>query len=447
MIEKGGSTMNFLNLIVFIVQIILAIRALRIFYKNPLDFSAIFILLYIVFYTPAYWDYFLKLNMFSNEFLNYFRITGSYSTVTKYNLISVGIMLAFELGYSLKRNVKRKVVAPYVMNSQNYYLLMNILFFVWLIITVIGFINYGGSIKLFFSPARKTIYSSGYLISLVVIIPTTLLTLKVIRDLEINKKKNITTFFFILILILTQMSLGQRREIINGVIYITLLLMYANLAKMKDIISNLRLKIARKKIVLLGIMVSVLVPTLWWGRTYSTQLQRGVTKVIMPWEIRGWFELLFGSSTTGFQTTLILDQFAKAYGDFWLHSIFFMLSIPIPRFIFPNKPMTITKTLQHTLGLEGNLSLFYINDMFFNFGIFCFIVSFLFGLALSHYYNSRLKSNLLIGKIGALILLAQITLLFKNGFAQYLIMILQYSIVINLALKFVTKRRKVSKLN
>lgn len=432
------------NMIVFFLQIGLLIRSVYYFKKNPLDFSAIFYFLYILFYALAHWDYLIGLNLFSNAFLEYFELTPSISSVTYYGLMSILIMVCFEAGYSFKRHTKGIIYPEFHIKEFNYKILQLTLMITWAFLTFRAFVGYGGSLELFFSPARKTIYTSGYEISMVVIIPTTLLTMSIIRGIENRKKYIFQNIIFCIILILTQMSLGQRREIVNGVVYISLLMLMASIYTHGNYFSRLITKKIRRTLTRLATLVAFLVPSLWWWRTYSTQVQRGVEEIVMPWQIRGWFELLFGSSTTGFQTTLILDNFIETFRPFWLHSVFFMSSIIIPRSIMPSKPMSITKTMQFIFGVEGNLSLFYINDMYFNFGVFSFFVSFLFGYAFSNFYNSRLRSVHFVPKVFSVLLLAQIILLFKNGFAQYTIMIVQYFLVFYLSLQFIIKRHKIT---
>lgn len=436
--------MLIINVLVFILQFFLLIWAIKIFIHNPLDFSALFIFLYIVFYASAYWDYFFGLGLYSNSLLEHFNVEPNNETVSIFNFYSTFIMIAFEFGYSLKRRSKsiKRINYNYTIKDINFKILSCFMILIWLFITFIGFRNYGGSIKMFFSPARKTIYTSGYLISLVVIIPTVLLSINVINN-QIKNKSNISSIIFIIMLIATQMSLGQRREIINGIIFIFLLNLTVSYTKIKKYTMKLYTNFMRKKILFLGIFVSILIPLLWWGRTYFTQIQRGDANIIMPWQLRGWFELLFGSSTTGFQTTLIIDNFKSNFGLKWLHSILFIISIAIPRSVFPNKPMTITKTIQFALNDGGNMSLFYINDVYFNFGVLSIIMSFFIGMLISYLYNVSYNSNKLHEKVFSLIMLSQIILLFKNGFAQYFIMIFQYFLVLRLSLKFILKRNRI----
>ena len=433
---------HILNLLIVLVQLALLFRAIRIFNKNPLDFGALFIFIYIIFYALAMWDNLLNLNLLNNEFFKYYRVFPSDVQKLKFNAITTGIMLFFEIGYSLKRRTKGYHIKAYNISQFRYKLVQLILVFLWIVITYYGYQNYGGSLRLFFSPARKTIYTSGYLLSIVVILPTTLVALSLIKHSGLKKRNLFGFSLFCIMMLMTQMSLGQRREIINGLIFIVVMIFVTN--PKLDWISNIKAnKKLRKKLILLGIFVAVLIPLLWYARTYTTQIQRGETKIIMPWEIRGWFELLFGSSTTGFQTTFIIEEFTKENGPFWLHSVIFMFTSFIPRALFPAKLMTITKTMQFSYGIEGNMSLFYVNDIYFNFGIFSFIMSFLFGYFVSYFYNMFIKSKNLFIKAFGVILLAQIILLFKNGFAQYLIMITQYYLVFGLTFLFIRKKNSI----
>lgn len=434
--------MSFVNLIVLIIQFILLIRACRIFYKNPLDFGAIFLLFYLIFYAPGYWNYLYDLGLYTNSFFQYFGVSTDISIITRFNLISTLIMVSFEFGYSLSRRKRSKDKEfDYKYIHKNYRIAMLTLLSVWFLIIVDAFINYGGSLFLFFSPARKNAYTSGYATSLVVIIPTILLTLKVLKNIAQNKKTNKTIWVYVILLLLSSISLGQRREMIYASVYIAILLVLANFNKVKQGVDFFKTFKFRVKVIRLGIVTSVLVPTLWWARTYFTQVQRGDANIILPWKLRGWFELLFGSSSTGFQSTIVLDSFDKLYGIPYLHSLMLMLTIPIPRSILPSKPVTIPKLMQFTLNDTGNISLFYINDIYFNFGLFCLIASFIFGYTISYFYNRSLKSKNLVNKIPAIVLISQIILLFKNGFAQYCILLFLYLFLYFLMRRFVFPRK------
>lgn len=431
---------DILILVIAFLELVLVLRTLIIFYKNPLDFGAIFQLLFLVFFVPAFWNYTFDLNLFVYEFFNYYEVFPTQEEVLYYHITTLIIMWAFEFGYSMQRYTKVKVSDRTETSKLKGQIVQIILFSIWTGITLYGFSGYNGNLIMFFSPARKTIYTSGYLISIVVIIPATLIYLNRFVRQSSKTTSTILLIVYSFALILTQMSLGQRREIINGLVYIVLILM---LSSKKLVSSSSSFKINRtmkRRVVFLGLFVAALIPILWYARTYSTQLQRG-GDIIMPWQIRGWFELLFGSSTTGFETSFIVSDFTEQYGSFTLHSVIFMATIFIPRAIFPNKYMSITKTMQFTFGIEGNMSIFFVNEIFFNFSYFGFIVSFLFGYYISKFYNKRIRSNQINQSVYAIVLLSQVILLFKNGFAQYIIMIVLYFISLY-SVTFIVKNTK-----
>lgn len=406
--------------ILIIMQIALLTCAIKEFIKNPYNFVAIFYLLYFVFYALPGIDYYYDFGLFGKELLD-MTILATTEKIVFYNIISFLIVAMFYYGYIQKSNIKnnKQIDYKYDLNISNYYIIRNILIIAIMIIIMQSLINYSGNIFLFFSLSRKSdIYSSEYIRIMSNYIPLILFIIKVQKDLIIFKKIKKNVIFNILLIFLMSISSGQRRQIITNLIFITITIISSKYHKL-----NLKsfMKKSRSKIIMLGIISIILIPLLWWGRTYSTQLQRGDTITIMPWERRGGVELIFGSSSTGFKTMLLMDRYKEITNLNYGYPIKFFLSTPIPRTLYNDKPKMLVELIEEYFSLKGNPSMFYINELYMSFGIFSIIFSFILGRVMATCYVSNICSDDIFRKIYAVIIISNILMLFKNGVVSFII--------------------------
>lgn len=417
-----------MNFILIICQIIFFLKVIKDFFKNPYDFSSIFCLMYFVFYAFPAWDFYYNWGLFGDEILGYTIIVKE-SEVMFLNFISFFIICSFYVGYkvNIKKDDKFHKNSKYLIKYINYKIVRNSLFIVLSLILIKAIIDYGGNIGLFFSMARKDgVYSSEYNRLLSSYLPLVLFILKIQKDVKIYGYIKSNVIFNIILIILVSISLGQRRTIVNNIIFIFISLIIYN---RKNINWGKFVKKSRKKIIFLGIMVVMLVPILWWARNYSTQIQRGDIITLMPWERRGGVELIFGSSSTGFKTFILMNSYKEVFNLKYMYPLYFLICSPIPRGIFESKPIMLVELIQNSLNLKGNPSTFYINEMYMTFGIFSIIFSFIFGNILSKIYKKIYYKDDIFNQIYGVIIISNILTLFKNGYIQFFIASVTFSLL------------------
>ncbi|MFC7319287.1 hypothetical protein [Halobacillus campisalis] len=447
--------LTFLNLIIFTLQIILLIKAILVLKKNALDFGALFIIIYIVFYVPVVYDMYFDWQLFSYVYkiVGQYNVFASKTTITYFNFITTLIMLSFEIGYSLKRKNKKVNVdlcKPTNYVSVNYYIIQCLCFTIWLVIMVNLLSRYNGDLIMFFTPSSKDVYGSYYEKYISFLLPIIMLTLKRLKVYHFNNKKiDKTTVFYVLLVLASSVPSGQRREIINQILYISLLFIVLPKYSIIDYFKGYKNKQKNQiqtKVLRLGLFIAALVPFFWYGRVWFNQIQRGASNITPPWEVRGVFEVLFGSSSTGFPTIIALNNYYEtiASGLPYFRNVIYLITSPIPSAIYSEKLAALTEEVQNMSNAGSNLSLFYITDMYLTFGPVSIFVSFLVGYILSVMYNRSLHSIYMKHKVLALIALSQIVLLYKNGVTEFVIKMTLYLflMIISINLIFPTKKSK-----
>lgn len=436
---------NIVNITVFILQTFILSICIKCLKKNIIDFGSIFYIIYYMFNVPIYIDYFYELNFFKYTYkiVSGYNIDAYSQTAINFNIMSFLIMVMFFIGYRLyKKNNNHKALKN--MNSRLYSAIQIFLLIIWIVLTTISINKYGKGIFLYFTPAVKNIYSSFYEKYLVISIPYIMFTLRCCRDLYKYKKIKKSILFYEILLLLSTLPTGQRREIISAIIYISLVLIFFN-QNIKQIITNSKEKIhnkkSRKKIVLLGIISLLLISITWYGRVLFTQIQNGKTNIVKPWENRSIIEVIYGSSSTCFPTTIAINNYYKNTNDTpYLKQLKFLITSFIPSSIYSNKQKTFIEELQLLTNNDSNLSLFYINDMYFTYGYISIVISLLFGYLIGSLYKNNSESTELVNKYISLLMFSQIILLYKNGAADYIIRISFVVILSQLCVKAVFKK-------
>ncbi|MDX8289017.1 O-antigen polymerase [Metabacillus indicus] len=438
--------MDIFSTLVIIMQIVLLFVGIYFFYRKPFDIGTIMVFLFIIFYAVPAWDFYFDGDYFLKDILQYNVSYEDKSEGLYLIFITTLIMVFFYLGYLsiaivLQKRSSGKIV--YRINRQSFNSLFAIYGLIWMIIFLYSLNKYGQSILLFFSPSRKDgVFESSYISTFYLLIPLTLFTFKVLKDYVEFGKLKLSTCVYILPIISIYMTSGQRREIINLFIFLVILLTHLGLEKVKKkkIINETKYK--RKRLLYLGLTTVILVPILWWARVIFTQLQRNDAYILMPWERRGFVELLFGSSSGGFKTLLLGLEHKQVYGLEWGYSIYFLFTSFIPRELMEDKPIIMNKLWQRDFNLMGNPSTFYINEMFINFGVISIIFSAIFGMILSYLYNKLYFSKSIVQNVMSFFIFSNVILLFKNGFTQFSINMFISLIFIGVSCKIILKKQK-----
>lgn len=444
--------MNLFLTLSFAIQLLIFFLSIRLLRKNIMDFCGIFIVLFLVFFAFPAWDFILGGRFFGNEIVG-FIIQDNYSdNVYKLFFLSNLTAMFFSLGYifveNRKKNERYSMKTILSLNNiiflkNRYYLTITIAVLLWLVVFFISFRNYGYNLVLFFSPSRKdSVFESTYISFFYKNIPIFIFFAKVIRDYLYRGKVTFSCLVLFLFPLLTSLTSGQRREIINFIILSVVFLIQLRESQLS---SNELIKTkshyTRKRIFLLGIFGVVLIPVLWWSRVFFTQIQRNDSVRINPLELRGIGELIFGSSSGGFLTLLLGDLHQKTFEIPYFYSLVFLITSFIPRSLFANKPLILNRLWQIDFNLTGNPSLFFINETIINFGAFSFLFSFLVGSVLSLLTSKLDFSKRIDFRIVSIIILSNSITFFKNGYTQFFINVVMAVLTIVIPLKIFIKQR------
>lgn len=434
------------NILLAIVQALIAIRAVRKLRNNIVDFSAVFALVHIIWFFPVVYDVIMGRSVFLYVYkiVRDFDTTASLEMITYYNAMATFIIVMFDAGYSVNR---KKTSYSFVYSVRggfkikHYYIVQAVILTTCLFLVYRTYRNYGTSLQIFFSAARKKgLYSSFYEKNFIILLPLVLLTNYVIKQMYFQKNIGFGVVPYLLIILLSTIPTGQRREIINDALFAAILIILGrNSIKASRVITRNAeesqaqiaktqtkkiIKRTRKIIIVILTLAILAIPYLWYQRTIMSHFQdTGYYKVN---DLRSIMELLFGSGASGYPTLLAIHNYEEAnHVSFFLRNVLFFLQSPIPsKLIGEMKLAPVTELMQQTYDTSGNLSLFYIGDIYFTFSVLSPIVSFFVGFFLERYYNRSLTANNVRYLVYAVILFSQLVTLYKNGLAEYLIKIL-----------------------
>ena len=247
-----------------------------------------------------------------------------------------------------------------------------------------------------FLPSRKEgLIQSGYQKLLLISLPSILLIYAYVR----NKSIKLVTIFGILVLFIT----GQRRVIINFLLLgITLWFFVKNNSK-----------VALTRFIVIGGLLVLLIPGLWYARSYTTQIQNDSTQIVNPLSTRSPFELIWGSSSSGFETLCYLEVNRDLISFRPMHSVQYVMASIVPRSLLTNKPLSLPMQIKQDMGLDGNPSIFFSNEMLINAGALGILFAFMSGAlfrGLIHVFGWRFE----------VFAIANVITLFKNGFSYFI---------------------------
>ncbi len=431
-------------LLILIIQLMLLLICLVNFYKDPMDFGNFFMIIYFIFYAFPAWDEVMGWGLFLDNFSSSYRQLSSVAEGSYLLFITTLIMLTFYIGYFIsKKTIPMKDRFNYVYSINNLSLKLSIFFLsiVWIAVFYSAFREYSGSFLLFISPSRKTgLFQSYYLRYIFKLLPQVILIILLINSHLKGRRIALLEYIVASVSLLAYSVTGQRREILVFAIFV--LLIFIEL-KNENFSTKMKNKLKRKIVMFVGLAGIVFTPVLWWLRVIASQLQRGVTDIVMPWEIRGFTELVFGSGATGFKMLLLVRTYIDDIPNRWGYNIFVFLSSFVPRSIWANKPLPIPDWLERYALVGTNPSLFYVNDMYVSFGWMSILASLFFGAIISFFYTKLSRSKVLEYKIYSFVIFANIITLFKNGVSDFLINVLFTIFISMIFIKQIFSKKKV----
>ena len=436
--------------VLYIIQIYLLVAGCVKIKRNILDISGYLNILFVVFFALPAWDLYYEWGTFSH-IINRYDVYPTNEVVYRYIIISTVTALLFDLGYTIgvKTKTSGNLGRKYLYNiecsdkfdSRIYCFILFVLLFVWIAVIINEYRSYNGSLISFLLPSRKQNIKSGMEGTIQVLFPEMIISLVYIR--RWNEKHILRYMIFPVLILLLSLSVGaQRRAMIQGIMYIAMLFVIRHIQGGKKSKEAAEKKKHYFLFIFLGIAFVSLIPLLWYARSFSSQLSRG-GEMVNPFSLHSFTDLIFGSSSTGFDSTMVFDWYDINYGIPFAHMIRYIASFWLPRMIYPNKMMQITMMLKVARGDGGNISLFYINDLYFSFRSLSVITTPLIGFILSRAYFSAITKKKVSGLLIGLYMLSQIVLLFKNGVAAYATAVITFTVVFKICLFLCNKRIRI----
>lgn len=382
------------------LSLILLIRIAQI---NPLSLCIPFVALHLIFYMPSFYIFLAGSDSTYSIFYQYSIMPFKSDVIFWLFFISVNLAWMTMIFYlTIKEHTPRslpKLDIPFY----------KIKFLILLLIT--GFIiadsisRYSGSSLIYlFSPSRKELGFSGFDRALISLVPI------VFAIMIFNTKQSIYRFIFLTsCLLLIIFILGQRRQIIM------LLLFCIAFNWRRELFQMSRLSI----IWFLGslaLFAALIIPASWYLRTFSTRQSRGEVITQNLLEIRSPIELLFGSSTKGFESLFLQLHYLEIGVLKEFHSLKFAVMSIIPRSILEDKPSSIVAEIAHDAGTSGSTSAFFMSETITTFGIFTpfFLTIFAFLYA----FLDKLQFYSRAGLVVFICFWANSIHLFKNGWSS-----------------------------
>lgn len=318
-----------------------------------------------------------------------------------------------QYSYDAIQNIIKNQATPFV---------VSMLILIWLASMAYFFSRHSGSIIEFFMPVKQTgrhLDQSGYMKAIYMFIPLLLFLITYWRDQKISK----LCWFWLFLAFVSAFSSHQRRELVTALLFVFgvhiylggYLQSFSMSAKEYLEYSKERTK-KLKSLTFRGLLFGVmLVPGLWYARVFFTSLSRGDN--VNPFEVRSFWEVLFGSPSTGFPTFMLTKVMVEDYGFDWLYTPFLILTLPIPRGIWSDKPETIDNLMQSRYLLLENPSIFWFAELLFNYNIVGIAMAGIIGYWLFRFCDNCWNSpNIFWRSMGA-VFFAQAVTLFKNGFS------------------------------
>jgi len=350
-------------------------------------------------------------------------IASSYGVVSNdYGSIDIMYFTVFILSTSifliLSRTSKIGLIKHY-QGTLTTSLFSGLLVIIWLGLVYEILQQYQNAFWLLLSPARKGLIMSGMTTVLIVVIPQVLLTGSFMFQSSRFKK-----IVFSLMLLVSGSILGQRREMLVGILLIALLVFFCS-HKRQDVMKEFR-----TMIVVVGVSITLLIPASWYLRVLATQVQRSGVVEHDPLSLRSPIELIFGSLASGYQSYLVVNKYTESdvirVGD----GIRYLSTSMIPRSVLVDKSMTPTQKIKVNNGDAGNISIFFISEVFLNF--YYLSIPVLFALL---FFINRLNSYFNVHfQYLSVFMFAQSAYVFKNGLLQFVPIFIIYSVLVGVLL-------------
>lgn len=294
---------------------------------------------------------------------------------------------------------------------------------------------------------KHSVYGSHYTLHFLTQWPLVVAVVALIRY-----KTPPTILVWGLILVVCMMALGSGQRIRFVVIFLTLIFLYIWRRITTERIyegpgqPKWQSQRAFLRIQIVGVLVATatLVPVLWWARNVANQLREHGSIVHSPFEAKGLLEALFGSPANGFPAFGMVREYAFHVGVNYGYVITDIVTMAVPRAIWPEKPVVMDVHLREMLELNTSPSIFLVNELWLSFGVLSIVISFALAAGLARFCTVvQAQGGYLAGAV--LVFLCGLSpILFKNGiviFSGYIAPLVLMTLVVSGAFA-ISERRK-----
>ena len=296
----------------------------------------------------------------------------------------------------------------------------------------------------FLLPVRESYREPGYPMTVFIGMPIAI----VAKSFWDKGRLDLWTLTWIAISLMAAFSRSQRRDLVTVVLFLGALLVLVRPLVARSTTIGLRTSRTLKasgvmKALFFGLLGTslALVPLLWYSRVYFNN--RSMGKLIDPTQIRGVDQLLLGSPATGFPTFALIRDYVSEQGAQVLYLPEFLLSLPIPRALYPGKPSAIDGILEDKYQLIENPSAFWFGELYLTAAIFAIPLSLALGFVLYKVANRACSSPLILVRTLAAVSFMQSVTLFKNGLGQFAINGVTVALLLLFAWYFPASERKL----
>ena len=379
-----------------------AIFVLLIVKKNPFHLSVPFLILHLIFYYYPFFQYILGPERYYSIFVDYNVWPSNHDVALLLCFSAVNFLFMSFLFFIFSSKQAGWRPQQYRISSVKTKLIL-ILSIIFLLLYQAYASFDSQSLLYLFSPARKELELSGAQRALLSIFPVLLAVIM------FNERKRIEHFIPIFIVILLIIFvLGQRRQMI-------MILLFCIAFNFREYIYISRRR-ATYIFTLAAALAVAIVPLAWYLRTYSTRLLNERWQGANLLEVRSPLELIFGSSTKGFESLFLQSEYLANGAISTLHSSKFAILSIVPRFIFDEKPTSIPAAIALHRGTVGSTSTFFMSEVITDYYLAVPFFSIMFCFMYSQL--DKLRTRGLTGFVFYLLLWSNSVQLFKNGWAS-----------------------------
>ncbi|WP_271755281.1 hypothetical protein, partial [Cohnella sp. JJ-181] len=292
---------NSLFFLLAIVNGLIITYSIKYVLKDPFNVAFLTAFLTSIFYLIPAWAWVLNEKMaFSYAFNKFSQVQLVQSAKSLYPfVIAISLTALFLVGAVIGNTLVRKEelnipIVGFSFSIPRYHMLISVYAVIWLVVFVNVYRNSDLSLFEFLLPSRKEkeIYLSQFVRYVYIYFPLVCCVLAYLKNNKFVK----SSIIWLLMSFLCALSTYQRRDFIVIVLFIIGLIHFT---KKNSSLSIRNRFVGKFKLILFGLIAVSTVPILWYALVWSTAYVNNSKNGVNPWDIRGFFEILFGGQATG----------------------------------------------------------------------------------------------------------------------------------------------------